>query len=385
MGRSCLATLRRRVPLASALVLALLVLAACGEGGSGSPTAAPPMAYRFLFREFGREQDTFWSVLPWDPSQRRQVALIPHRAEWGVKASLSPDGRYLAYVTFPEGALDEGFQSDAYLLDLETGEKKLLAEGVDLHLRPLWSPDGQFLFLRRSLEQEVTVLQVDLTRPREDPDRIRTILQASVEDVATFIPIGFANDVLYFVQIESDGSTQVGAYALSTQQATPVIRLSEGRVARDYDLSPDSRRLAFLMQEPAQGKLRFRAFVADLATKSVAPLETDGLGGGDQLRPLWHPDGAHIAVGQLSSKGEPAAVALVPLAGGELSFLPAPAAGFDVPLVWAPDGSFLAVTSFEGGSGAGPDRTRLVLVAPHGQRLVVAEGADMEAIGWAKE
>ena len=385
MGRSCLASLGRRVPLASALVLTLLVLAACGEGGSGPPTGAPPTAYRFLYREFGRERDTFWSVLPSDPSQRRQVALIPHRAEWGVNASLSPDGRHLAYVTFPEGALDESLQSDAYLLDIETGEKKLLVEGADLRQRPLWSPDGRLLFLRRSLEQEVTLLQVDLTRPQEDPDRIRTILQASVKDVATFIPIGFANGVLYFVQIEGDGSTQVGAYALPTQQATLVVRLSEGRIARDYDLSPDSRRLVFLVQEPVQGKLRFRTFIADLASKSVAPLATDGLGGGDHLRPLWHPDGTRIAVGQLPSKGEPAAVALVHLAGGEPSFLPPPTVGFDVPLIWAPDGSFLAITSFEGGSGASPGRARLVLVAPRGQRLVVAEGADMEAIGWVKE
>lgn len=416
------AGLQPRAALAPALALVLLTLAACG-GGDSSPTASPsptsslptPLGsptvtptppppstpYRFLYREFGREQDTIWRVLPSDPSQREEMAVIPHRADWGIVPSLSPDGKRLAYLTLPERAVDRGSEAEAYILDLESGQTELIAQGVDLQLRPLWSPDGELLYLRRiaQMEREVTILQVQVPGAGEEQDsRIEPILKADLSDVLTFIPIGFADDErsMYFVQISagSGGGTLLGAYAPATApaplpppsptpQATFVVHLSD-QIARDYDLSPDSKRLSFLVQELIEGQLLFRAFVADLVGGIVEPLPTEGLQSGGHLRPLWRPDGSRISVGLLPSPGEPGAVALLPLDGGVPSFLPPPDLGFDVPLSWAPDGSYLAVTSFDGESLDNRGRARLVLVAPSGQRINVAEGVDVEVVGWVK-
>jgi hypothetical protein len=138
------------------------------------------------------------------------------------------------------------------------------------------------------------------------------------------------------------------------------------------------------VQELVEGQFLSRAFVADLVGKNVAPLPAQGLAG-DDLRPLWHPDGARVSLGLLPSGGEPGAVALVPLDGGPPSFLPPPDVGFDVPLSWEPDGIYLAVTSFDGQSLANPGTPRLVLVAPTGHRLTVAEGVEVELVGWLKE
>ncbi len=381
---------------------------------------APQTPYRFLYREFGREQDIIWRVVPSDPTQREQLAVIPHRADWGIIPSLSPDGQLLAYTSFPEGAADRSLQSEAYVLDLSKAKTELIAKSVDLRFRPLWSPDGKLLFLRRNFQQEVAILMADLTRkedetptpgPDEDSRRVTAILRANLGSVQSFIPIGFAHDKrsLYFVQIQGPGSgggTVLGAYAPATIEAlatatavaapgaeapspTPqtrfVLTLSKEQIAQDYNLSPDSRKLTFLVQQLIEGKFLFRAFVADLVDNSVVTLPAEGLAAGDHLRPLWHPDGTRITVGLLPASREPGPVALVPLDGGPPSFLPPPDVGFDLPLSWGPDGTYLAVTSFEGQSFANPGKARLVLIAPTGHRVTVAEGVDVEVVGWVKE
>jgi Tol biopolymer transport system component len=319
------------------------------------------------------------------------VAEISHRGGWGIVPSLSPDGRLLAYTSYPDGAIDPASQSELYVLDLESGGSDLVAEGVDLRLPPLWSPDGSLLLVRRTTEAEVMILQVDLDEADED-DRVAILLQAELTDVLTFVPVGFAEGggSFYIAQVQggSVGGTLLGVHDLGSvpptgpaSQPTPVVRLSENGIARDYDLSPDSGRLVFLAQELVEGRLRFRAFIADLAAGSVTPLSTDGLGDGDHLRPLWHPDGGRLALGQPSTTGRTAAVALVSLDGDAPSFLLHPDVGFDVPLSWAPDGSYLAVISLDGDNLA---RRLLALVSPAGQRIALGDGVDAVALGWVQ-
>jgi hypothetical protein len=172
----------------------------------------------------------------------------------------------------------------------------------------------------------------------------------------------------------------------ATPSPTPVrttylVKLHD-QIARDYDLSPDKKRLSFLAQELFEGQFVLRAYTADLVAKSVGVLPAEGLPPADHFRPLWHPDGTRLAIGLLPSGGETGAVALVPLAGGAPGFLPAPERGFDVPAAWAPDGSFLSVINYGGDSLANAENPRIDLVALTGQRAVVAEGAQFEVIGW---
>jgi hypothetical protein len=460
--------LKRRTILGLALLSAtLLLLAACGGEDSAAPTPTgptpdatvtlppfdttitptplpPETAYRLIYREFGIEEDTIWKVLPSNPSDREQLAVIPHRSDWGIVPSLSPDGKRLAYVTFPENAIDRNSQAEAYVLDFDDGETRLVAEGVDLQFRPLWTPDLGLFYLRRivQIEQDVRVLQV-LVPPADeeeeenengDPEPTaggegegqdgeeeepepRAILQADISDILTFIPLGFADDdeTMYFVQVQggTGGGTLLGSYAPATFQAVAtataeaqatatavvptlappispspltsfLVQLSD-QIARDYHLSPDSTKLVFLAQEFAEGRIINRAFIADLVGRTVDPLPAEGLMGGDILRPLWHPGGSSITVGTLPSGAGPAPVALVPLDGEPPSFLPGPEIGFDIPLSWAPDGSYLAVASSESSSLVDPGKRLLVLVAPTGHRLIVAEGPDVEVVGWVTD
>ncbi len=468
---------RSAVRSAAILSLALIILAlsACGGGGGSEATPTPSIdvaspigestvtpippppetAYRLVYQEFGATEDVIWRIAPSDPAQREKLATIPHREGWSVEPSLSPDSRLLAYISVPEEATDPAFQSELFILDLKLQETEQVPVGVDQHFRPLWSPDGRLLYVRKNVPQQVMIEQVVVIRkpapddptpspsprptptpqdatpapspePTPTPEPIKTVLQAHVSTVLTFIPVGFADDgkSMYFVQVYggTGGGTGVGRYAPATTEAiaaataeaiatataigptpeptpapteptpepTPlvgsfVVQLSD-QIARDYDLSPDKKKLSYLAQEFVEGRFVTRAYVADLVARSSSALSTEGLPPTDNhFRPLWHPDGQRLAIGFLPSAGEPEAIALVPVAGGPPSFLPAPTSGFDVPVAWAPDGSFLAVTNFSGDSLANLGQSRLDLVAPSGQRLTVADGVDVKVVGWFQQ
>lgn len=463
--------------LVAVMLLALLLAVSCGDGdapvgrtptpsatfppitpigeGSITPTPPPPETpYRLVYRQFGETEDIIWQVNPADPEDRIELARIGHREGFGIVASLSPDGRQLAYLLQPESApADPGLsRAVAYVLDLKTGRSEQIAEGVDLRFRPLWSPDGRLLYLRSlrgpdPLAADVVILQVGVPEPIEGtptpsptpsptptvppggtpiptpvPDEpVKEILKAKVSQVLSFVPIGFSGDgALYFVQIEggTGGGTVVGAYALGTTEsiatataeaeltatalagasptpspagATPtpaarfVVKLSD-QIATDYHISPDQTRLSFIAQALVGGQPVFQAFVADLVSREVIQLPSAGLPPGDRLSPRWHPDGERLAVALLPRDGEPGVVAVVPLAGGEVRFLPPPTDGFDQPLAWSPDGVFLAVASFTGDSLANPGTVRLDVVAVTGQRITLSDRPDdatpASVLGW---
>ncbi len=75
---------------------------------------------------------------------------------------------------------------------------------------------------------------------------------------------------------------------------------------------------------------------------------------------------------------------MVDVAEGQLSQLPPPEKGFDVPHSWSPDGKYLAVRSFSGTSVANPGSSQLVMVSrASGSRFVVASG-ELEVIAWVE-
>ncbi|MCH8814590.1 MAG: PD40 domain-containing protein [Chloroflexi bacterium] len=249
---------------------------------------------------------------------------------------------------------------------------------------------------------------------------VKEILRENVSRVLSFIPVGFADDdeSLYFVQIAggTGGQTLLGAYAPATtesiatatalieatatavsgQSPTPSPDRSAGstpsptpgarlvlqlvdQLISGPQLSPDRTLLSFLAPMLVEGDVVERVLIADIVNRAVAPLPLEGLPSGGQLGPVWHPDGQRLAIGFNRSSDTAGAVALVPVTGGSLTFLPAPTSGFDEPLSWSPDGGFLAVLHHsEGGQG------RLDLVAPTGQRGTVQDGPDVRILGWFK-
>lgn len=336
-------------------------------GATASPTPTPtaePAAYHLVYRQFGSLSDIIWRLDPANPDKPQRIATIGHSEDWGVFASVSPMRDAIAYTVLPEGARDPDREAQAYVLPV-SGSSQLVAEGIDLRSIPVWSPDGRFLYLRRNSGATISILEVDVDNREE-----RELVSVSSGAVSGLFLIGLSSDGqrLYYAQIASDGSTSFAAYDLVRDQASALV-LASPQIAGEYDLSPDSSRIAFTSAG--------RAFIADLGEGTVTPIESDLLLGTLQYQPRWRSDGL-LALGQFPSAEEPSPVLVIDPATGQGSSLTPPDSGFDAPLGWSPDGQLLAVAlrSTDGRSRA------LVLIGSQGQRLLVTDDPNFLFVGW---
>ncbi len=139
-----------------------------------------PSTYDLLYRQFGETSDTVWRVAPASLSDSQQIAVIDHAPGFGIKPSLSPAGSAIAYTVMPEGASNPDFEAQAFLLSFGR-EPALIAQGIDLRGRPLWSPDGEFVVLRRNTPSEIILIRVNLA--------------SGEESVVVEVPIGLIFDI----------------------------------------------------------------------------------------------------------------------------------------------------------------------------------------------
>lgn len=252
-----------------ALALAVAALAACG-GSDGSPVQTPASSitppgpggestltptppppdtpYWLVYREFGAQQDIIWRVRPADLASREQLAVVQHSDGCGIRASLSPDGRTLAYIAQPAGAPCDASASkaEAHVIDVLGHEDEKIAEGVDLQFTPLWAPDSRLLYFRRYagpefLAADVFILRTEVVpkplpgertpEPTPEPtppapapeDPVKVVMQDKVSTVLAFVPLGFADDgkTMYFIQVQggTGGGTLAGAFAPATTES----------------------------------------------------------------------------------------------------------------------------------------------------------------------
>ncbi len=375
------------------VILAALAAGGCnGEGdvsptptevGTPLPTGVPEEGLRLLYKEFGSEADVIWLAAAAEPQRRGKVAEVEHAPDVGISASLSPDGESIVYLMLPAAGGDPALDAQAWLLELDSGKTRLLAEGLDHLSKPVWSPDGSSIVVRRNgpwgeIGRTASLLRVDVS------DGSETVLLEE-QEVFELFPIGYSPDgaSLYFAQIVLSG-THFGAVAAAGDSPRLLVQASD-EPARDWHLSPDGSRVAFLARQPTDDRIGIRAFVAELVEGAEPQPLADfskALDAGDHFNPVWHPDGERITVGRSPADGASAA-ALVSLTERELEEVtPGPDQGFDVPAGWSPEGDYLVVRSFEGSSAAQPGREHLVIIELGEGRETVADRGNLEFIGW---
>jgi len=354
-----------------------------GDDSSGSVARATDSPH-LIYSEFGRNSDTIWTAAADNLSQRWAIATVGHAPEYGIFPSLSPDGHRIAYTVLPpdSGQADIAAPAEVWVMDGNGAGRRRLAVAADLPVTPVWAPDSGSLVFRRSVPRENAAGAFQMVR----------ITLAGAETVlvnadAGLFPVGFSPDgtTFYYVQLSADG-TNLGRVAATGGPAAPVAHLSDD-FARDWHLSPDGARLAFLVPRDTGDRVSYSATVLDLGGDNAAPVlraasAVAALSSADEFNPIWNPNGRDLTVGRLTSGSAGAPVLQMAAAGvGAARSLAAPPRGFDVPLAWSADGGYLAVRFFEGSSVTNPGRS-WVMVVGGSKRQTVAATSDIEVLGW---
>ena len=216
------------------------------------------------------------------------------QTELNVGPALSPDGRYLAFLS-----ARELFSIDLFLADARTGKvlRRLVSSERDQHFESLrfiesagaWSPDNRRLAFVTFARGDNFLSLVDVeTRQTE---HIR------VPGVEAIINVGWAPDGRSVViGGQATGVSDLFLYNLDTKQ---VRRLMSDRYADLQPVfSPDGRTIAFMTDRSSEtnfetlnfGEKRIATIDIDTGRITVLPLFARG----KQMNPQWAADGRSI-------------------------------------------------------------------------------------------
>lgn len=338
-GRA-LAVLALAGVLAGVAALSLLV-----QSGGPPQTAfarAPSGQYTVLAKNTG-EATVVTVVGTAADAAAMEIATVPHLPGTSVRGAVSPSGRQVALLT-PDTVVLGRPMASLLTLDLETGLVRRLAEGLDPLQNALWTPDSTGVVVTNqswtaSGDPTTAVVRVGM-------DGSATVLEthagASIVAPVGFDPLGR----LLAVRIDGRGSTL-------TRDGVAVRWLST-HITRDWALSPDGTRLAFVEANTWQGLRYLPRMVWIEGGGGVSAASTAGE---QALGAAWAPSGHSPRFGN-----EPQ----TPSGGVTAQW----ATGFDVPLAYSRDGSSLVVRHWSGNSFAYPGTPQLQVVSGAGRQAL---------------
>jgi len=325
---------------------------------------APNGTYAVVARN-EEDADVVSVALASNPGDAIEVGRVPRLPGYNSSGAVSPEGRRLALIT-ADGGAQANPRASVLELNLETGTLMRLALDVDYLLTPVWQPDGKAVIATRTEQDEESVLAtVSVIAARVDATGETEL--ARFEKVLGVFPVAFdPSGALISVVIDENGST---AY----RGSTAVAQLSD-QITRDWKLSPDGTQLAFIETNLANG-LRYIAGVVSLGGPGrSAAARLMAAGQGQQAGVAWKPGDRVPTFGR-----EPGSQATI--AGAAIRAVTAAGAGFDVPLAYAPNGAFLAVTHLSGDSLNQPGSIELQVILDSGERLPIR--GQTRFFGWS--
>ncbi|MBM4410155.1 MAG: hypothetical protein FJ037_02325 [Chloroflexi bacterium] len=320
-----------------------------------------------VFAEFGELADKIYSAPADEPARRTLLTTVEHAAGWGINpAATTRDGRAV-FLVAPSNGGGRDAPAEVWTLDLATGQRTRIAADADLLIQPVMNRDGTVLY-RRSSGQRQEIVRADVGNASRS---------AVYTEETTFgiFPIGEDADGNLVVARLSTGGTDL---AIVRDGRSQVIVHASDHVARGWQIAPDGKSVVYLAPEVRGDRVVYRIHVASLPdgkTRNLPETPVDA----DQFSPLWIPGGDGIAVGQ-DARGAPSAVTV--LEGSRTRTLAEPARGFDVPLSWAADGTYLAVRSFDGDNATSPGNETTTVIGPDGKRYLIASTGEVIFIGW---
>lgn len=290
-------------------------------------------------------------------AEPQRVISFPSAFNLHARGNASPAGGTLGVVTVSGNA---GALATITFISLPDREIVVGASPVDFLSAVVWAPmSDRVAGQLSSLPDSAGRVDVQLVETTVATGAARTL--TTFEDVLLATPIGYAPDGngLYVVTLDQSGSL---VWVVGKDGGQKKLgRLSTGRT-RDWRLSPDGSRIAFVEAKVGERSYGGRVFV--IATGVIR----DSGGTLEQLGASWRP-------GSLAPDfGGP---------GGSLTLNPAPDDGsYIVPLEWSPDGQTLVASVFrEAEEPLAPPIESVQVITASGRNLVSEEGG-VRFLGW---
>jgi TolB protein len=197
---------------------------------------------------------------------------VTRNASVNLSPGWSPDGTRLAWTSFRRGT------PLAYLKDLRTGGVRSLAGKGDTGLSPSFSPDGRYVAVARTIDSETDIWLLDARTGAP----VRQLTTGGGIDISPcFTPDGRR------VVFSSERGGTPSIYAVAVDGGTPVRVTPFGGRLTDPVVSPDGRRVAFVVQHGS-----FDVWVSNLDGTGLVHITS---GQGDNEDPTWSPDGHYLA------------------------------------------------------------------------------------------
>ena len=359
----------------SAALLALAAIAilfAALRESSESPYRPVVMEEPLLvFAEFGSTVDKILIAPAANPESLTLIQSVPHADGWGINPAPEMVAGRTAFTVLPSDIQpDRSSAAELWVLDIKTTSKVRLARDADLLVAPILREDGGILVYRRTEDSGAqSLIRVDLET------RTRRVLHTDQSEFGVF-PIGFdEKGNLLFTRISPSGTDLLRVTESSNLE---VLLHASDEIARDWTVAPDGNAVAFVTPVLEREQIIHQAQIVSLNEGNItAPVDTSQ---GEQYSPRWRYDGS-LAIG--CSTNSSSGSAPIVITASEKIILPAAPVGFDVPLGWSVDGTYLAVRHFSGTGSRDPGDETLVILGGASTRVEITATSDLLFLGWS--
>ncbi len=312
--------------------------------GLVDPARVRSVAYSVPSSDPAERVDYVYVRAPSGDAEPRRIASLPYVLGLHARGSASPLADSLAVLSVSNYP-----GTFARLTLLGTIDRRSIdvAGEFDYLSELAWSPDGAKVAVAAHAEADDTghatlsVVEVNARTGEVTP-------AATFDGVLEAQPVGYSADGtrLYIAVIGPSGST---LWVERSGRQERVGTLSAGRT-RDWALSPDGARLAYVDVRPDGGRTYVGRTML-LATGDV----TDLPAAADQLGAVWTPGS------EVPEFGGPGGSVQLSAASGDAAYV--------IPVRWSPDGSLLATRV----AGVGGARAESIQLATATSRVLLAD------------
>ncbi|MEK7214340.1 MAG: hypothetical protein AAB289_01925, partial [Chloroflexota bacterium] len=288
----------RFILTASALVAGALWLllrgasppSALAAAGFTAPVTATASAPEVVYSAFLGDHTHLWAASPEAPQRPRRIATVPHAEGFGLRGSLSPDGRLISYMALARGAYDPATQGVLWLMGTDGAGGRTLADGLDALQAPVWSPDGRWVAVRRAHPGTGDLVRYSLLVVDVERGQLSALLPPQAVD--GIYPFGWSTDSgSVYAAVIAGGGTDFLRVPMDGV-STIVAHAGDG-IARDFRLAPDGTRILY-NEIPRTTVSDFRLLTVETGSGRVTELHR---GPYPMLGPLWRSNGGGVIAG----------------------------------------------------------------------------------------